>query len=278
MKQTLYHYTDLNALLGIIQNKKLWLTGAYNLNDHQEIKWALSKIYEKLVEYNERCSDNRAELCWQLIELSVGVPYICSLSEAPDLLSQWRAYASNGDGVSIGLKKEALPASNRLPINSIIPKDSLSLHKVIYQETTQNEIIDNLLGKLFQFKELNSEAHTQMSLIASNLSGIVSLFKNEAFYEEQEWRIIHRPFITGNHEITSSRVNQSISEPRYRISNGKRLVTYFEYDFWGAKPEDIFSEIILGPRSEVSDYDLSILLGENGLDLIPIKRSKASYR
>jgi hypothetical protein len=176
------------------------------------------------------------------------------------------------------LKTEALPETKRLPINTIIPKDSLSLHKVIYEEAQQNQIIDNQLNKLFAFESIDSEANMQMSLIATNLAGIVSLFKNEAFYEEQEWRIIHRPFITGSHQITSSRIHQSISKPRYRVSNGNRLVTYFEYDFFDAKPEDIFSEIILGPRSEVADYDLSILLGECGLDVIPIRRSRASYR
>ena len=42
----IYHYTDLNAFLSIIKNKKLWLSATNNLNDYYEVGWFLNKIHK----------------------------------------------------------------------------------------------------------------------------------------------------------------------------------------------------------------------------------------
>lgn len=275
--EPLYHYTDLNAFLSIIQSKKLWLTGAYNLNDHQEITWTLGKIWRRLEELSKEHGPERSDKIWALLQANSGVPHICSLSSEPDLLSQWRAYGQNGAGIAIGFKRSALPSSSRLPIMTIASKDSLSLHQVIYSQKDQDEIINEILLPIFKNGKIDDSAHFAMSMASSALSGLSSMFKNEAFHEEKEWRIIHRPIIMGPPNSNESKIQQSISPPKYRVSGGK-LITYFEYDFSGAVGIDIFSELILGPKCEVSHYDLSILLTENGLGNLSVKRSKASYR
>ena len=275
--ETLYHYTDLNAFLSIVQNRKLWLTGAYNLNDHQEISWTHQKIGCKLGELASKHGRERSDEIWALLQASAGVPYISSLSSEPDLLSQWRAYGQNGSGISIGFKRSSLPSSERLPILTAGKKDSISLHQVIYDEKTQEQLIDSILAPAFEGKEIDDQAHFAMSTAASQLAGLSSIFKNPAFSEESEWRIIHRPMIMGKDGSLESKIYVSTSPPKYRTSGG-RLITYFEYDFEEMKPHDIFCEIVLGPKSEVSTFDLSILLTEVGLSNITVRRSKASYR
>lgn len=274
---TLFHYTDLNAFLSIIQNKKLWLTGAYNLNDHQEIYWTHQKIGRSLNELASRHGKQRSDEIWELLQANSGVPYICALSSEPDLLSQWRAYGQNGSGIAIGFKRTSLPSSERLPFLTCGKRDSLSLHQVIYNEKTQEQLIESILAPAFEGAEIDDQAHMAMSMAASQLAGLSSIFKNPAFSEESEWRIIHRPIIMGKDGSRESQIHLSISLPRYRTSGGK-LITYFEYDFADLKPNEIFSEIVLGPKSEVSNYDLSIFLTENGLANLNVRRSKASYR
>ncbi|MDB4837640.1 DUF2971 domain-containing protein [Marinomonas sp.] len=275
--EPLYHYTDLTAFLSIIQSKKLWLTGAYNLNDHQEITWALGKIGRRLEELSKEYSPECSDIIWPLLQASSGVPHICSLSSEYDLLSQWRAYGQNGAGIAIGFKRSTLPDSSRLPIMTTARQNSLSLNQVIYSQKNQDEIINQILLPIFQNEKIDDSARMAMSTASSTLSGLLSIFKNEAFHEENEWRIIHRPIIMGPPNGNESKIYQSISPPKYRVSGGK-IITYFEYDFSGAASVDIFEELVLGPKCEVSRYDLSILLTENGLGDLPIKRSKASYR
>jgi hypothetical protein len=276
--ETLFHYTDLDAFLSIIQNKKLWLTGAYNLNDYQEISWTHRKIGSRLNELSSKHGSQRPDEIWTLLQASSGVPYICSLSSESDLLSQWRAYGQNGSGVAIGFKHTSLPTSERLlPILTSVKQDSLSLHQVIYDEKTQDQLIDSILAPAFEGAEIDDQTHFAMSMAASQLVGLSSIFKNPAFSEEKEWRIIHRPMIMGKDGGLESKIFLSISPPKYRTSGGK-LITYFEYDFAQLKSDEIFAEIVLGPKSEVSTFDLSILLTENGLANLNVRRSKASYR
>jgi hypothetical protein len=275
--ETLFHYTDLNAFLSIIQNKKLWLTGAYNLNDHQEISWTHRKIGSRLNELSSKHGRERPDEIWALLHANSGVPYICSLSSESDLLSQWRAYGQNGSGVAIGFKRTALPGSERLPMLTYGKKDSVSLHQVVYNENAQNQLIDSILAPAFEGAEVDDQAHWAMSTAASQLAGLSSIFKNPAFAEEKEWRIVHEPIIMGKEGSNESKIHVSISKPKYRTSGGK-LISYFEYDFTGLDATDIFSEIVLGPKSEVSSFDLSLLLTENGLANLKVSRSKASYR
>lgn len=275
--EKLFHYTDLNAFLSIIQNKKLWLTGAYNLNDHQEISWTHRKIGSRLNELASKHGRQRPDEIWTLLQANSGVPYICSLSSESDLLSQWRAYGQNGSGVAIGFKRTSLPSSERLPIITYGKKDSVSLHQVIYNEKAQDQLIDSILAPAFEGAEIDDQAHWAMSTAASQLAGLASIFKNPAFAEENEWRIIHKPIIMGKDGSQESKIHVSISPPKYRTAGGK-LISYFEYEFTELKPEDIFSEIVLGPKSEVSSFDLSLLLTENGLTNLNVRRSKASYR
>lgn len=274
---TLYHYTDLTAFVSIVQNRRLWLTGAYNLNDHQEINWTHQKIGHRLNELASKHGRERPDEIWALLQASSGVPYICSLSSESDLLSQWRAYGQNGSGIAIGFKSSSLPSSEHLPILTAGKKDSISLHQVVYDEKIQEQLIDSILAPAFEGEEINDQAHFAMSIAASQLTGLSSIFKNPAFSEEKEWRIIHKPMIMGKDGSLESKIYVSISPPKYRTTGGK-LITYFEYDFTDLKPDEIFSEIVLGPKSEVSNFDLSILLTESGLPNISVRRSKASYR
>jgi Protein of unknown function (DUF2971) len=275
--EALYHYTDLHAFLSIVQNKKLWLTGAHNLNDHQEINWTISKIHRRLLDLSQKHGQERAQIIWNLLNASGGTPYICALSSESDLLSQWRAYGQDGTGVSIGFKKDLLPKSDHLPILTAAKQDSISLHQVIYDQKMQDEIIENLLTLVFELPELNDQTHMAVSSAASQLSSLAIIFKNEAFHEEKEWRIVHRPLIMGRPGAIEAKNYLSISKPKHRISNG-RLVTYFEYDLSGTTANSAFAEIVLGPKCEMSDYDLAILFDELDFKNLPIRRSKATYR
>jgi hypothetical protein len=47
--KNIYHYTNSNGLLGILNSKKLWLTEFSYMNDPDEIQHGMKKYYERVL-------------------------------------------------------------------------------------------------------------------------------------------------------------------------------------------------------------------------------------
>ena len=103
MARQLYHYTSLETLHAIISEIdnsdshfvyfKLRATNAYYLNDLTEGRLLLSAL-KKL---------GANEMLLSMLQTTFGYPFIVSFSEHGDDLNMWRCYASEGNGVAIGL-------------------------------------------------------------------------------------------------------------------------------------------------------------------------------
>ena len=50
MGNIMYHYCNVDAFKAIIQNKTLWLSSVYNLNDYKEIHWIKEKVLKRIQE------------------------------------------------------------------------------------------------------------------------------------------------------------------------------------------------------------------------------------
>ena len=42
--KTLWHYTDVNALNGILNNREIWFSSAANMNDKEELRGFISDL------------------------------------------------------------------------------------------------------------------------------------------------------------------------------------------------------------------------------------------
>jgi hypothetical protein len=276
--QPLYHYTDLNAFLSIIKFKQLWLSGAHNLNDHQEINWTNRKVAKILGRLEDKYGAQNTRRLLDLMQMNKAVPYICSLSTKDDLLSQWRAYGKDGTGVAIGFNSDLLPSSKRLPVLTTAPKDSITTLPVLYSEAEQDATIENIVVYCMEALQNAGEDAVETEIHAAiTLNGLSTVFKNEAFHEEHEWRIIHTPMIMGDIKTNETTIHTGISDPKHRVSNNK-LITYFEYNFSSLVGSGIICDLVLGPKCEISNYDLDIFLPINGLEKLKYRRSAASYR
>lgn len=127
---TLYHYTDLRGLEGILKFGKFWFTDYRHLNDPSELKHGID-IARDVAQHIANGADGRVRLFIDyLLDLfrhdnfaSTLEFFIACFSRARDDLGQWRAYADNGRGVAIGLSPSFLRfTTNRLqgsfPISS----------------------------------------------------------------------------------------------------------------------------------------------------------------
>ena len=105
----LYHYTTADGLLGILNSKSIWATHVSYVNDRQEFVYLLDILravmrdeeYPELVKFYEIVEAVHNDL----IKANFTVT---SFSEAPDLLSQWRAYSSSSLGYCIGFNTESM--------------------------------------------------------------------------------------------------------------------------------------------------------------------------
>lgn len=128
----IWHYTSMETLLIILQNRTMRFTNATCLNDSKELTWVLHKLEEelKLIERNNSTDSNPifnfilsndpninvkkqihnifSMLLGNNEEREKNAPYTISFSHSGDILSQWRAYGNDGMGVSIGFKKVEL--------------------------------------------------------------------------------------------------------------------------------------------------------------------------
>src|ERR1035441_3309460 len=106
----LSHYTDAAGLCGIVRSGSLWATHIYYLNDSLEFKYG-SQVINNIFTHEIDSSQGqitqrlrRLQECYQghfAIWESLADPYVVCFCEAGNLLSQWRAYATNGSGFAI---------------------------------------------------------------------------------------------------------------------------------------------------------------------------------
>lgn len=101
--ESIFHYTNVNGALGILRSGKLWFTERRHLNDPSEVSHAVDMMREVLstspniLNHFNQNTDNT---------LMSSDFYISSFSTQPDDLSQWRCYAADGKGVSLGFSRK----------------------------------------------------------------------------------------------------------------------------------------------------------------------------
>ena len=106
---TLYHYTNVAGLEGIIKSEAVWFTDFRHMNDPSEITHGI-ELCRDVIRLRKPGTDGRVQLfldCladfMRLENFSRALEYfIGSFSRTGDDLGQWRAYADNGRGVVIG--------------------------------------------------------------------------------------------------------------------------------------------------------------------------------
>ncbi len=216
----LYHYTTVAGLQGIIETNCLYASGAYFLNDSSELEYGrkiLGAVLEQWEEDNPEVRDDlTAELVRDLrakitnqsgLEELVRSVYVTSFCQRDNVLSQWRAYGQAG-GYSLGFPVQVGSIRN---LTCESPSFTPLLIKVEYQREKQTancgEILKSVLS-IVDTSELQRLARTAMipqyhgpltaydfmlSIAEEMLVDEIVSFKNAAFEEEDEWRLIVRP-------------------------------------------------------------------------------------
>ncbi|MDN7243080.1 DUF2971 domain-containing protein [Planococcus sp. N028] len=275
IEQTLYHYTGLPSLMGMIETNQLWMSKGTFLNDSSELIY-----FSRVLEFVVRKLENRKHTSlWRLyireLERIMGhfmeevkengfEVYIFSLSRAQDSLALWYNYAK-GEGYNIGFSAEQL--FHKVSGFSTGPM----LHGyVMYGRQEQEEVLIELLQKTFELVEPYEVEEIQKALPGHFFSLIAScavFFKDPAFKSEEEYRI-----------ALMSRKSDKQPSVQFRAQNGV-IIPYISIDFQARLP---ISHITIGPKNnvDIAQSGMEHYLKWKGYDMeqVTISKSVAALR
>lgn len=281
--EKVYHYCSPETLLAIISSKRIRFGDASCMNDGDEITWGLNlleKVKTDLIERNDIPSrippiskaflDNFDKI-WRT-NVSVGKPFLACFSSDGDSLSQWRAYAQDGQGFSLGFRKGDM----NLPAKFL---------RVEYDVQKQRAILINAMGALFKLHKNTQHDDVQFMsdslLIYRNILG----FKNPAFKDKREVRSVHMALKSSKIDekprikVAGGRFRGDKIEPaelKYYVGKGK-LHPYLDYDY-NVVGIDALAEVWMGPRCKTTAEELELFLGCHDFHNVEIKTAGNKYR
>ena len=211
------------------------------------------------------------------------------LSEHGDLLSQWRGYADDATGLSIGFSREwidRLVALHREDVTKDEPTDEdffVSLHRVQYSaeehETEVGPIFEQ--ARYFAMKEEDPSLAQQPPELPEDIRkrgvglpenfGVALLFlfykmfilKSSDFQAESEWRLL-------------SYSVRGVSDKAKFYPSSRKLIPYRAVDI--SRSTGPIKSVILGPKHETPPHVVKQFLAQCGFDNVEVKKSLISYR
>jgi DUF2971 family protein len=193
-----YHYTDAEGLAGMLRSNSVWATDYRFLNDKSEIVYsrniAKQLIQKRIVNSDKYPQKNfhKQVAHYQAIDDPSDV-FIFALSLEPDDLSQWRGYARDGLGFTVGF------CGKRLNEVSADESGEFSFFEIEYDEARQLSVLERALAEIekecaFQASKHPKEASAICKAAAYKFDWMADLraaaHKHPSFRLEREWRML----------------------------------------------------------------------------------------
>ncbi len=274
--EILYHYTDFQALDGILHDARLRVNNVLNMNDAAEMRYFMNRLCDAVAGRLEDEGDLRKaaqvkELFKEALKREFYHPaYAACFSLHRDDAAQWERYGNRGRGVCVAFQGKYLQK---------MAQGALSLQTVFYQEDMSTH---NLTGVFYRLVKRNEELSAESPDIQKALNyawSCSAAFKHPSFLSEKEVRLVVSPAVRDYFDI----------RPCYHISR-ERVKKYYPLELdsmcrkIGIGWEELVPEIIIGPESTQSQPILQDYLRDNGLDGLaervsmsncPLRRSPA---
>jgi hypothetical protein len=319
-KGLLYHYTTLDGFVGIVDSDSLRATHIRYMNDSKEFIDVLDHLDSLIDEFGEivRLIEGPKEIVRQglkrILQSSLAFfsgkngAYVISFTDDEaqltvpgqtpgDRLSQWRAYTANARGISLGFDYTALEKGGKDKVWFMQGSMAYLLY-CVYSDHDKRVVFQNaeetFANRLTQIKAgiaISGMAEDpRVALIARSLAHemIISAttFKNPAYFEEKEWRIVILPPRGGESSETTSPYGSGLP---VRFRNGALGITpYVECPLGLRSPNSPLRRIVVGPTPHMEEAitavemlleDKGVLLRSkdlhNGVEVVP---SKIPYR
>ena len=264
----LFHYTNLDAMRNIIEERKIRFSHFRFLNDEMEFTYGV-KLFDKLCkekqkELIQRKKSNSLKYLNRLIKTLYPYPdiFVFCLSEKNDSLSQWKGIKK--DYISVALKFIKKQSKRFVADNEVI------FQKIIYNKNKQSSYFNALIDNYLIYCEANESKIDEAVWKTKTGKMILSTFiKDPKFHEEREWRFVH--FSRG----TDPLIEEFYSKKSY-------LLPYKSFDINSLFPDTKgfpITEIMLEPRcGDITVSSIKRFIESKKLKTILIKKSKIPLR
>lgn len=279
---TIYHYTDDNGLVGILQEGLFRLTDVFSLNDPSELRHGIGIASRLIRELGQRSEVSKSFANSFEIIINYGIAeianfFVCCFSKNGDELGQWRSYGDDGRGFALGFDAGMLEQA--FAKSGAAAEWGCSAFPVTYDDARLTalltEMIEVVLQQVDAMKATDLDPHVASwfyrSLAIQLAVGCVDAslrFKHPAYASECEYRFL---------QLHSA--DDKLDTLRFR-RRPYQIVRYMEFR-WGAHAAAALQTVTLGPSS---DYSLGSRLLETLKAFLPTKkdvrlvRSEIPYR
>lgn len=176
---TLYHYTSVNASVGILENKALWLSDFTRMNDASEYVYARACLLENY-QARQRYVDLIPRLIFSnaLLGLEANTTmFVGCLSQDDQDAHQWQHYGAHGAGCAIGLDA------------SLLAEAGVAMRRVVYDRAEFDRFTAAGIDMLqTQFEEEPDDLLSLQELARYFVSDLFA-FKHPDFADEKEIRM-----------------------------------------------------------------------------------------
>ncbi len=256
-KNILYHYTDFQALDGILRQAQLRVNNVLNMNDAAEMRLFMTGLCQAVVKrLKEEDDPERVEKVLELFREELKKEFFYSAYAAcfslyRDDAAQWERYGNRGRGVCIAFRGDFLEK---------MAEGELSLQTVFYQDDMTEHPLVDVFYRLIkgETKLTGTNPRIKGVMKAAWIQSVV--FKHPSFSSEREVRLVVSPFEKSYFDV----------EPCYHVTV-ERIKKYYPLDLMamcgriGITLEELISEIIIGPESTQSLAILQDYLKDNGM-------------
>jgi hypothetical protein len=266
----LYHYTGQGAFLEIVMHAKLWASKIQYLNDREEFALAL-RVATNVIDgrlRTEKDPDRRETLenmRTKLEEIANLNVCVCSLSAAPNQLSQWRAYGG-GSGFCLGFNQRSL---QELATQSGEFYLLQCVYKSAEHASLMTELVAAELGEVDPATVDWGPLHPGVGGFEANVSILASVIKHQAFEQEREWRLVSVP-LPASQLLFRAGATTPIPYVEFSLSSG------------GPAPlRDVLIEVLVGPSPNQAlgfAATQTLLLKHGVLSLIDVVASDIPFR
>jgi hypothetical protein len=225
-----YHYTSMNALLGIT-NGDIWATNILYLNDISEYNHFLKLVRGMLPHLAKSPRFPYPDLVPKLVARPrhqppsyMDVPFVASFSKDKDTLSHWRSYCPQGNGVCIGFRSSSIKGaylekaeqgvclSLVAAVTYLGPNDLKALERIIYETMAAS---DRLIAGMESAQDAIATTTDRVQSLRAEFELRAVRIKHDSFKGEREYRLIASLF--GQQELVSHRPSHSTLVPYLKM-------------------------------------------------------------
>lgn len=251
----LYHYTDFQAVDGILRCAQLRVNNVLRMNDSAEMRHFMNHLCSAVTDRLQQDGYlSQAQTLQALFHDEIKKEYsafAACFSFHRDDAAQWERYGNRGRGICIAFRREYLQR---------MAKGALSLQTVFYRDDMAGHpMVDVFCQLVRDGVPLSSENPAVKTAMRDAWACSVS-FKHPSFSSEYEMRLVVSPFETGDFDV----------RPCYHVTK-ERIKKYYPLDLMsmcekaGIKLEDLIAEITIGPESTQSMAIFQDYLRDHGL-------------